>query len=292
MLLILISFSCCSQKTPLLLDGCYDFQGGTYFVGLYPYDQYNIEGDTIQYRGGATGYRHISWKGVYVRQDSMLDVLVYFGSTMDGNIGWQTADTRQKRIQLVVRETNEGIQLLRKLPTEQPDRTAALSALPIMRSPAEGLYQKGSDTVQPRRFSVVNCGGYGGEKFRLDVTKKWLETPTCRAEVKVQNLLEDHLNANLKRVSIEAQAQRISSATALLKMKSTADFPLPTITVLENSTPYAKEELEGTFTAFIDKKLRAFNNPDLQDYLLVTILVQEDDICVLPPARSGILMSD
>lgn len=281
--LLVSSFSCEGQNAMISIVGTYELLEGTAVLPTYKhYDRYTIGKTDISYATGATGHMHYSWKGFYVRNDSLLDVLIYFSSTMDGNVGWRTASTVQKKLQLIVRENGGEVLIARKNSPAPLPLHGAIVRLNTLPHADFSIYSQKSDSVRFYPLEPAGCNGYTNSVLSAEIPKHWTKDPTYRAEKKVYKLLSEYLNTELEAVPASQNLPKLA-CVALLKMDVLTDFPLPEVTIICNSTPYSTERLIILMNKFLTKKLRAFRDTDLQDFLLVTIVVREEGVCVLLP---------
>lgn len=247
------------------------------------YGNYSIGEKEITYRAGRSGVAHHSWKGFYARRDSVLDVLVYFRETWDGNVGWRTTNGWQSRISLIVREEADGKQLIRRSPFTMP--MSALAA-PIKVDPALQrefvAYIQVSDSAKFNPSQPKNYSDCEEKKSKRKVQKREKWGSNQKAEFKVLRLLAKYLNEKLEAISVDVHPGKNTTVTALLKMNQLSTFPLPDVTIISNSTGYPTDQLSTLFNSFLVRRRSAFDNPDLQDYLLVIMTTNEDGVCVLP----------
>lgn len=279
----LVLSACVVSQAESSVAGTYELiEGGTFNL-MNEYDVYTISEGQIAYRSGRSGQGHHSWRGFYLRQDSLMEVFTYFSLYQDGNVGFTTADTRQWRSRLTIRENDGQPLLVRKNPPSPIGTFPNISFSP----PAMEVYTKISDSIKFYPPPVTDCLLYGNSRMQYSHFQKTGADSTQMAEQMLYDLLTDHLNSLLETVTFDPASRKRKAATVLLKLNPSPEFPLPEITVVDNSTPYSKEQIMTSFQSFKAKRIRAFNSPHLQDYLLVVMTVNEDGICVLPPYRRG-----
>lgn len=288
LVLLFFAFSCEGQKEQSVLIGTYEAKDGPILFGLHPYNNFVVGESKIAHYKGATGYKHNSWNGLYVRRDSLLDVLVYFNFYADGNIGATSASTRQRRLQLTVRSNGENNLLIRK------NKPLLYDTLPNISfsKPVTEAYRKVADTVEYYPLPVTNCEEYGFNRVKMPGLEKYGPQSTHTAEQAIIDLLAEYLNSTIENFTTESNGERIVTASALLKMNPLTDFPLPAVAIIDNHTEYATAKLKGLLESFTARNLQEFNHPDLQDYLLVVIGVNEEGICVMPPDHEGLWIED
>lgn len=286
--LLFLIFSCEGQKAQSSLIGTYEAEDVTFLIGSHPYDRIIVGENKIAHYMGATGFRHNSWNGLYVRKDSLLDILVYFNFYVDGNIGTTSVSTRQRRLQLTVSNDGDNNLLIRKNKRLPYDTLPNIS----FSKPAIEAYRRVVDTVGFHPLPIYNCEEYGFNRMKLPGMKKHGQGATHTAEQAIIDLLAEYLNSTIENFTTESNGERIVTASALLKMNPLADFPLPAVTIIDNHTEYATAKLKGLLESFTARNLQEFKHPNLQDFLLVVIGVNEEGICVMPPDHAGLWIED